>query len=52
MANFPRWVVILVAIWVGILETARTLPDLLLTIPRFQGELAENQAKQLQPDLV
>ena len=51
-AGFPRAVVILIAIWFGLLETADKLPQLMLSYPRYQAALAEANAKLLQPDLV
>ena len=48
----PRWVVIVAAIWLAVLETATRLPDLLLAYPKYQADKAEFQAKLLQPDLV
>lgn len=50
-AGFPKWLVILIAVWVGALETADKLPALLLAYPRYEANLAETQAKLLAPDL-
>jgi hypothetical protein len=50
-SQFPRGIVILIALWVGLLETADKLPKLLLTIPQYEATLAEYNAKLLQPDL-
>jgi hypothetical protein len=50
-ARFPRGIVILIAIWVGLLETADKLPLLLLSIPKYEATVAEYQAKLLQPEL-
>jgi hypothetical protein len=52
LAGFPKWVVILVALWVASLETADKLPQLMLTYPRYEAALAEAKAKLLQPDLM
>jgi hypothetical protein len=46
---FPRWVVVLIALWVALLETSDKLPRLMLSFPSFQAMLAEFQAK---PQLV
>ncbi len=51
-AGLPKWLLVLIAIWVGALETADKLPQLLLTYPRYEAALAETQAKILQPDLI
>jgi hypothetical protein len=48
----PRWVVLVAAVWLAVLETASRLPDLLLTYPKYQADKAEFQAKILQPDLM
>jgi hypothetical protein len=50
-SSFPRWIIILIAIWFGLLETAEKLPLLMLSIPTYQATLAEAQAKLIQPDL-
>jgi len=50
-AGFPKWLVILIAVWVGALETADKLPALLLAYPRYEANLAETQAKLLAPEL-
>jgi len=50
-AGFPRYVIIPIAVWFGLLETADKLPTLLLSYPRYQAALAEADAKLLQPDL-
>jgi arginine repressor len=52
MGRFPRGLVVLIAIWVALLETADKLPKLLLSIPQYEATLAEYHAKLLQPDLV
>jgi hypothetical protein len=51
-AGLPRAVILLIAIWIGLLETAEKLPFLLLSYPQYQATLAEIHAKMLQPDLV
>lgn len=51
-STFPRWIILLIAIWFGLLETAEKLPMLMLAYPRYQAALAEAQVKVLQPDLV
>lgn len=51
-AGFPRYVIILIAVWFGLLETADKLPQLLLAMPRYEAALAEAKAKLLQPDMV
>jgi hypothetical protein len=50
--TFPRWLILMIAVWFGLLETAEKLPMILLSFPRYQAELAEAQAKLLQPDLL
>jgi hypothetical protein len=50
-SGFPRWLVVLVAIWIGLLETADKLPRLLLAFPAYEATLAEYQAKMMQPDV-
>ncbi|MGO9047823.1 MAG: hypothetical protein ACLQFW_13215, partial [Xanthobacteraceae bacterium] len=47
----PRSIIVLIAIWVGLLETADKLPRLLLAYPGYEATLAEYQAKMMQPDL-
>jgi hypothetical protein len=49
--TFPRWLIVLIAVWFGLLETAEKLPQLLLSFPRYQAALAEAQAKLIQPEL-
>jgi hypothetical protein len=44
-ARFPRSVVILLAVWFALLETADKLPQLLLSVPKFEADLAEYEAK-------
>ena len=51
-AGLPRAIILLIAIWVGLLETAEKLPFLLLSYPQYEATLAEIHAKMLQPDLV
>ena len=48
----PRWVIVIAALWVAVLETADKLPQLLLTFPRYKAALAEAEAKILQPSLL
>jgi hypothetical protein len=48
----PRWVIVIAALWVAMLETADKLPQLLLTVPRYKAALAEAEAKILQPSLL
>ncbi len=50
--GFPRWVIIIAALWVATLETADKVPQLLLTYPRYEAALAEAQAKLVQPEMV
>ena len=52
LAGFPKWVVILFAVWVVAIETAEKLPQIMLSYPRYEATLAETQAKLMQPDLV
>lgn len=52
LAGFPRGLVILIAVWFGVLETAEKIPMVLLSFPRYEAALAETQAKLMQPDLV
>ncbi len=51
-SGLPRGIIILIAVWIGLLETAEKLPFLLLAFPQYEATLAEIQAKMLQPDLV
>jgi hypothetical protein len=44
-ARFPRGIVILLAVWFALLETADKLPQLLLSIPKFEADFAEYEAK-------
>lgn len=48
----PRGIIILIAIWVGLLETADKLPQLFLAYPKYEATLAEYRAKTFQPALV
>ncbi len=50
-SGMPRSIIILIAIWVGLLETADKLPRLLLAFPGYEATLAEYQAKMMQPDI-
>src|SRR5208283_759817 len=50
-SGLPRSIIILIAIWVGLLETADKLPRLLLAYPGYEATLAEYQAKMMQPDI-
>ena len=50
--GLPRVAIVLIAAWVALLETAEKLPQLLLSIPQYQANLAEFHAKLMQPDLV
>lgn len=52
LSNAPRAIVILIALWVGLLETADKLPKLLLAYPAYEATLAEYHAKMFQPALV
>jgi len=52
LGRVPPWLVILIAVWVALIETADKLPQLALSFPRYEAALAEAQAKLLQPDLV
>ena len=52
LAGFPKWGVILFAVWVVAIETADKLPQIMLSYPRYEAALAETQAKLLQPELV
>lgn len=51
-AGLPRGIILLIAIWVGLLETAEKLPFLLLAYPQYEATLAEIQARMMQPNLV
>jgi hypothetical protein len=51
-AGFPVWLAVCIAVWLGLLETADKLPQLLLSYPRYEAALAEVQAKIMQPDLL
>ena len=51
-SGLPRGLIVLVAIWVGLLETADKLPRLLLTVPLYEATLADYHAKMMQPDLM
>ena len=44
-ARFPRWIVVLLAIWFALLETADKVPQLVLSLPKFEASLAEYEAK-------
>lgn len=48
---FPRWTLVLIAVWLALLETAEKLPRLLLAFPGYEATLAELQAKMMQPDI-
>ncbi len=48
---FPRWTLVLIAMWLALLETADKLPRLLLAVPGYEATLAELQAKMMQPDI-
>lgn len=48
---FPRWTLVLIAIWLALLETAEKLPRLLLAFPGYEATLAEMQAKMMQPQI-
>lgn len=50
-AGFPRWMVVLIVLWVAALETADKLPRLLLSYPTYEATLAEIDVKKMQPDL-
>ncbi len=50
-SGLPRSIIILIAIWVGLLETADKLPRLLLSYPGYEATLAEYHAKMMQPDI-
>jgi hypothetical protein len=52
LAGFPKWAVVLLALWVVALETADKLPQLLLSYPRYEAALAEIQVKLMQPAVV
>jgi hypothetical protein len=52
LAGFPKWVVVLFAVWVVAIETADKLPQIMLSYPRYEAALAEAKAKIMQPDLV
>jgi len=49
--GFPRWVVIGIALWAAVLETVDKLPQLMLTVPRYQAALADVKVKLMQPDM-
>lgn len=50
--GFPRWVLVAIALWIAVIETADKLPQIFLALPRYQAAMAEAQAKLLQPDLM
>lgn len=52
LTGLPRWALLGAALWVGLLETADKLPFVLLSVPRYQAELAEAKTKMTQLDLV
>lgn len=43
---FPRWLVLFSAVVLALFETAQTLPQILLAVPRFQAELAKAEQAQ------
>ena len=49
--GFPRFVIVLIALWVALLETAEKLPRLMLAYPGYEATLAELKAKMMQPDI-
>lgn len=51
-SGLPRGLIVLIAIWVGLLETADKLPQLFLAYPKYQATLAEYHAQMFQPALV
>ena len=50
-ASFPRGLVMLIALWVAALETADKLPQLLLSVPRYEAALAEAKGKLVAADM-
>jgi hypothetical protein len=49
IGSFPLWVAIPLGIWLVAVETAARLPDVLLSVPRYEATRAEYEAKKLQP---
>jgi uncharacterized protein YecT (DUF1311 family) len=49
--GFPRFAIVLIALWLALLETADKLPKLFLAFPAYEATLAEMHAKMMQPDI-
>ena len=52
LGSFPLLVAVPLGIWLVAVETAARLPDVLLSLPRYEATRAEYEAKMLQPGLV
>ena len=50
--NVPSWLIVVIAVWVALIETAEKVPMILLSYPRYEASKAEVEVKILQPDLL
>ena len=51
LAGIPRWVIVIAAAYMIMLETAEKAPLVATAFQRYKGTIAEAQTKQLEPEL-